>query len=272
MSVPAFLNAGPNTGQLAALRASLAKAELKAKKQARVPLGVSRADACLQGGLRRGVVHEIFAEGGHEATATGFAAVLAFHVAAKKPVLWIRQDFSALEFGELAATGLLELGLDPKRLLVLRVMDIAAGLRAGHEALSCAALGAVVMESIGLSKALNLVASQRLTLASAETGVTAFLLRFNAPSHTSAAETRWLIRAARSMPPDEHWGAPAFDAHLARNRHGRTGQFVLQWRCDDGLFHEPPIAPRVAAPFGAVVSASFDRSPATALESASECF
>ena len=91
--------------KIAALRASLAKPGLE-EASIRVPLGHAAADLCLKGGLERGVLHEVFAAIGHEAAATGFTAGLAARVAARKRLLWIRQDFSALEFGELSATGL----------------------------------------------------------------------------------------------------------------------------------------------------------------------
>jgi len=228
---------------------------------ARAPLGADATDACLQGGLRRGTLHEVFAQASHEVAATGFAAALAFRAAVKKHVLWIRQDFSAVEFGELAATGLLELGLDPEQFLLLRVADVESVLRAASDALSCAALGAVVMEIPGEPKALDLVLSRRLTLASAQKGVTAFLLRFAAKPEASAAETRWLVRAAHSE-EKENWGQPAFRADLLRNRHGSLGHWVMEWNCDDGLFREAAADSRI------VVSASCNRQIATAMESA----
>src|SRR6266550_3859629 len=145
--------------KIATLRAALAKAELEdPQMHARVPLGYDEVDACLHGGLRRGALHEIFAEGGHEAVAMGFAAALSFRVAADKRVLWIRQDFSAIEFGELAAPEFLELGLDPTRLLLAHLADAAGVLRAASDALSCAALGAVVIEIPGDPKILDMVA------------------------------------------------------------------------------------------------------------------
>ena len=147
-----------------------------------------------------------------------------------------RQDFSALEFGEIAATGLLELGIDPSRFLVLRVAHAEDALRAASDALTCAALGAVVIEVVGEHKVLDLKSSRRLTLGAAETNVTAFLLRFNAVPDTSSAETRWMIRAARSNEQDENWGMPRFEAELVRNRHGRTGHWVMEWNCDDAIF------------------------------------
>jgi protein ImuA len=248
------------TEKIAALRASLVKPGLE-EASSRIPLGHTAADLCLKGGLERGVLHEVFAGLGHEAAATGFAAGLAARVALGKCLLWIRQDFSALEFGELSATGFLEFGIDPARLLLLCVADAAGALRAANDALSCAALGAVVIEIAGEPKILNLMASRRLTLACAQKNVTAFLLRFNAEPEASSAETRWLVRAAASPPQTENWGHPVFEAGLVRNRHGRTGEWVMEWSCDEGLFKETDR--------GAVVSAPCDRPAATARQAAS---
>jgi len=243
--------------KITALRASLARPGLD-EVSTRIPLGHGAADLCLKGGLERGVLHEVFAAIGHESAATGFTAGLATRVASDKYLLWIRQDFSALEFGELSATGFLEFGIDPGRMLLLCMPDAADALRAANDALSCAALGAVVIEIPGKPKILDLVASRRLTLACAQKTVTAFLLRFAARPDASTAETRWLVRAIASPPQKENWGHPVFEAGLVRNRHGRTGQWVMEWSCDDGLFKE--------ADSGAVVSAPCDRPAATARE------
>ena len=99
--------------KIAALRASLARPGL-VEVSTRIPLGHGAVDLCLKGGLARGVLHEIFTAIGDETAATGFAAALARRLDMGKHLLWIRQDFSALEHGELSATGLLELGLDPQ--------------------------------------------------------------------------------------------------------------------------------------------------------------
>ncbi|CAN0210418.1 unnamed protein product, partial [Phaeothamnion confervicola] len=246
--------------KITALRASLAEPGLE-KISTRTPIGHSRADLSLRGGIECGALHEVSARVGHEASATGFTTGLAARVAARKRLLWIRQDFSALEFGELAATGFLEFGIDPERMLLLCVADAADALRAANDALSCAALGAVVIEIPGTPKILDLMASRRLTLACAQKAVTAFLLRFNAQPEASTAETRWLVRAAPSPPREENWGHPVFEAGLVRNRHGRTGEWVMEWSCDDGLFKE--------ADRGAVVSTPSDRPAATARQAAS---
>jgi protein ImuA len=246
--------------KIESLRAALARPAKFEPARIYQPLGPVEVDACLSGGLARGALHEVFAKAGHEATATGFAAGLAARVAKGKPILWIRQDFAGLEFGEIAATGLLELGIDPSKFLILRVAHAEEALRAASDALTCAALGAVVMEVVGEHKVLDLKASRRLTLGAAETNVTVFLLRFNAVPDASSAETRWTIRAARSNPQDENWGMPRFDAELVRNRHGRTGHWVMEWCCDNEIFRE-------AADRGAVVSAPCDRPAAAAMES-----
>ncbi|HEY3638657.1 MAG TPA: hypothetical protein VGK90_10950 [Rhizomicrobium sp.] len=238
------------------LRSTLVRAGLEdTHAQARVALGHAQADACLHGGLPKGILHEVFpASGGDEAVAAGFVAVLAARAAQGKHLFWLRPDFAALEHGELSATGLLELGLDPDRFLLLRAPDTASVLRAGFDALSCTALGALIIEIPGTPRILDLSASRRLVLSATQSGVTVFLLRLDAQAEPSAAETRWLVRAARSQTNKKDWGYPRFDAELARNRHGRTGHWVMEWNCDECLFR--------AADFGAVVSTAADRSAA----------
>jgi protein ImuA len=253
-----FFHVEMRTERIRTLKAALARPVLE-DREVRVPMGIADVDASLHGGLLKGALHEVFAVTGHEATATGFAAGLAARVANGKPILWIRQDFAGLEFGEIAATGLLELGIDPSKFLILRVAHAEDALRAASDALTCAALGAVVIEVVGEHKVLDLKASRRLTLGAAETNVTAFLLRFNSVPDASSAETRWTIRAARSSPQEENWGMPRFEADLVRNRHGRNGHWVMEWCCDNGIFRE-------AADRGAVVSAPRDRPAHAAME------
>ncbi len=216
---------------------------------ARTPTGHCEIDSCLQGGLQHGVLHEVFAVVGHETAATGFVAGLAARVAAGKYLLWIRQDFSIHEFGELSPTGLFELGLDPARMILLSVATANDCLRAASDALSCSALGTVVIEIPGEPKVLDLITSRRLTLAAAQKSVTAFLLRFNAQPGVSTAETRWLIRAAAVQTQNEDWEIPVFAASLIRNRHGKTGQWFMEWNCDKRIFQS------AAADHGSMVSA-----------------
>ena len=70
-------------------------------------------------------MHEVFAEGGRQsAAATGFVAGLAGRVAARRPLVWIRQDFAERESGALSMSGLAELGLDPRLLVTVRAADV----------------------------------------------------------------------------------------------------------------------------------------------------
>ena len=248
---------------LAALRSVLSEPRL-GDGQSRVLLGHAEADHTLGGGLPKGALHEVFAqESSHGGAATGFALGLALRLKDRKPLLWVRQDFSALEFGELHAAGLLELGLNPDSVILVRAADAAQVLKAAAEGLTCAALGAVIAEIPAEPKILDLVASRRLAFAAAQKTVTAILVRLAAEPDASAAETRWVVRAARSSNEDEasgDGGMPVFAVELARNRHGKTGAWVMEWNSDDGIFREPD----QASHSGGVAAAPADRPVASA--------
>jgi protein ImuA len=220
---------------LASLRQSLEQFE---PERASVLLGHAGVDAALRG-LRREALHEVYAGGaGHDAAASGFALGLAQRLCGARTLLWIRQDFSALEHGEIHGAGLMEMGFDPARLILLRVDHAKDALRAAGDALSCTGLGAVVLEIYGEHKALDLTATRRLTLATARAGVSCILLRLGAQADASAAETRWSVCASPSSANGEDFGYPRFDATLARNRHGPTGRWIMEWNCDNGSFCE----------------------------------
>src|SRR5712671_4211703 len=239
---------GARTSTLATLRGSIERIETHgdACTPGRVALGHADADATLQGGLALGAVHEVFTDAGRQsAAATGFVAGLAGRVAARRPLVWVRQDFAEIESGALSMSGLAELGLDPRLLVTVRAADVDTALRTAADALACDALGAVVLEVWGQARQLDLVASRKLTLAAAASGVTALLLRMAAEPRPSTAETRWIVRAAHSPPsaPWTAWGAPVFDAQLVRHRHGPVGRWIMEWKCDECLFSEPASHP-----------------------------
>jgi protein ImuA len=243
---------GARTNTLASLRGSIERIEAQgeAYRPDRVALGHAEADATLQGGLALGAMHEVFAEAGRQgAAATGFVAGLAGRVAARRPLVWVRQDFVELESGALSISGLAELGLDPRLLVTVRAADIDSALRTAADALACDALGAVVLEVWGEARQLDLVASRKLTLAAQASGVTGLLLRMAAEPQPSTAETRWIVRAAHSPPASSWsaWGAPLFDAQLVRNRHGPVGRWIMEWKCDECLFAKPAAYPQPVA-------------------------
>ncbi len=240
---------GARTNTLASLRGSIERIEApgEAYRPDRVALGHAEADATLQGGLALGAVHEVFAEAGRQsAAATGFVAGLAGRVAARRPLLWVRQDFTEIESGALSMSGLIELGLDPRLMVTVRAADVDTALRTAADAFACDALGCVVLEVWGEARQLDLVASRKLTLAAQASGVTGLVLRVAAAPLPSTAETRWILRAAHSPPPGA-WGAPVFDAQLVRNRHGPVGRWIMEWKCDECLFSQPAAYPQPVA-------------------------
>jgi len=237
---------------LATLRGAIERLETGDARHAaaRVALGHREADATLQGGLAHGALHEVFAEESRQgAAATAFIAGLAWRSVGPRPLLWVRQDFGAQETGSLSMTGLVELGLDPRRIVVVQAADIDMGLRVTADALACRALGAVVLDVWGGARQFDSVASRKLTLAAQTSGVTCLVLRASAAPVVSTAETRWIVRSAPSRPdrPWSAWGAPLLDVSLVRNRHGLTGQWIMEWMCDECLFREPSAHPQPAA-------------------------
>jgi protein ImuA len=258
---------GARTNTLATLRGSIERIEAHgdAYTPGRVALGHADADATLQGGLAVGAMHEVFADAGrHSAAATGFVAGLAGRAAARRPLVWVRQDFTEIESGALSMSGLAELGLDPRLLVTVCAADVDTALRTAADAFACDALGAVVLEVWGEARQLDLVASRKLTLAAQASGVTGLLLRVAAEPQPSTAETRWIVRAAHSPPaallmpaaplvlaaplmPAAPWGAPMFDAQLVRNRHGPVGRWIMEWKCDECLFSKPAAYPQPVA-------------------------
>src|SRR5476651_2082251 len=242
---------GARTNTLATLRGSIERIESHSDtyRPDRMALGHADADATLQGGLALGAMHEVFAAGRHSAAATGFVAGLMGRAAARRPLVWVRQDFSEIESGALSMSGLAELGLDPRLLVTVRAADVDAALRTAADALACDALDSVVLEVWGQARQLDLVASRKLTLAAQMSGVTALLLRVGAEPAPSTAETRWIVRAAHSPPAESWgaWGAPVFDAQLVRNRHGPVGRWIMEWKCVECLFSQPAAYPQPMA-------------------------
>ena len=238
---------GARTRTLASLRGSIERIETHDAAPDRAALGHAGADAALRGGLTLGAVHEVFAEGRQSAAATGFIAGLTRRVTARRPLLWVRQDFAEIESGALSMSGWSELGLDPRLVVIVRASDVETALRASADALACDALGAVVTEIWGETRQFDLVASRKLTLAARMSGVTGLLLRLAAVPMPSTAETRWIVRAAHSPPRHEAWGAPMLDTRLVRNRHGPNGHWIMEWKCDECLFRETPAHPQPVA-------------------------
>jgi len=209
---------------------------------ATLPLGAPAVDAVLGGGLMRGALHEIAATGeAHMAAATGFA--LGVTTLASQCAVWIAEDMAALESGAPYGPGLDGFGLAPERLVTVAVAQRRDLLWAMEEALRCRAVHAVIGE--WRHGAIDSVAVRRLSLAAADSGTLAFMLRAKPAADTSTAATRWIVGATPSAATPHGSGAPRFAAHLIRNRRGPLGSWILEWSDSDERFslaHAQPVA------------------------------
>jgi protein ImuA len=231
-----------------------------------LPLGIAAVDAVLGGGLACGALHEIAAPGeAHLSAATGFALGLASlrsdaraanfssplpwgevgARSARRNIVWIAEDMARLESGAPYGPGLDSFMLAPERLLSVNVAHPRDLLWAMEEALRCRAIGAVIGEL--RHGEIDTVAVRRLSLAAAETGALALLLRAEPAHDASTAATRWIAGAAPSFSA-RHFeaNAPSFAAHLVRNRRGPTGSWIFEWSDTDERFvlatHSVPVA------------------------------
>jgi protein ImuA len=216
---------------------------------AALPLDIGAIDAALGGGLARGALHEIAAPSeAHLAAATGFVLGLAARERAR--VFWIAEDMALTESGAPYGPGLEAFNLAPERLLTLAAAHCRDVLWAMEEALRCRAVGAVIGEL--RHGEIDAVAVRRLSLAAADSGALALLLRARPATDASTATTRWIVGAAPSA-AEAHGlgfglGSPRFAAHLVRNRRGPLGSWILQWSDIDERFILATHAQPVAAP------------------------
>ncbi len=215
---------------------------------ARAPLGAEALDAALRGGLARGVLHEILAEeAGDLGAAYGFALAASARLLRRERrgggVVWIQEDRARGEDGIPYPPGIAMQGLDPSRLILVRARDPQAALWAMEQALRCRALDVVVAEISRLAGAYDLTASRRLGLAAREGGATGLLLQAGIGGRdlklSSAAFTRWLVRAHPSRPGlAGEPGYPAWSLRLVRQRGGREGHWLMEWNHDERIFVE----------------------------------
>jgi protein ImuA len=250
-----MLVSGGKTGEILALRAQIAVIERQGRALsggAALPFGVAAIGRHLPaGGLSLGAMHELQGAGADVETAAA-PALFAAGVLARRPgpVLWISRS------GGVFAHGLLQAGLDPRRLVfvdagrsVLLVME---------EALRHPGIVGVVGE---LDGKLDLTASGRLQLAAEGSQVLGFLIRrsrrFDDPAlaQPSAAMTCWRIGAVPSPPALSHapdvpgLARPLWQMDLLRCRHGEPASWIVESANAQGhLALAAVLANRAAAP------------------------
>ncbi|MCC0000099.1 MAG: hypothetical protein H6870_14195 [Methylobacteriaceae bacterium] len=156
------------------------------------------APAFLSAARLAGGLHEIVpasAPDSHAALMLGL--LLAASCGREKPasgLVLVVEDFVALETGAPYGPGLIEAGIDPGRLVIVRTHDARDTLRVMEEALKCAAVAAVLAESAVPERLYTLDASRRLTLAARAGGGAGMLVPLAfagaAARVSSAAATR----------------------------------------------------------------------------------
>jgi protein ImuA len=191
-----------------------------------LPFGLAALDSHLpEGGLACGGLHEIVPEG-EAASAFGFVAALLGRLPKPHPLVCVMPAYGRRPAGRLHGHGLNALGLDPGRLILVETANRKETLWAIEEALHSAALAAV----IGAIDKLDLRTSQRLQLATTDTGLPLFLLRPASTLESSAASTRWRIGTAEAA--RDRYGLivrPRWHLHLERCRNGRPGHWVVEY-------------------------------------------
>ena len=151
----------------------------------------------------------------------GFAAHLLGRFGTLRPngtLLWCRRPFGASDAPPYAAA--LAAWFDPARLLMVTVRRDEDLFWAMEEGLRCPGMAAV----LGETRATDLTAGRRLSLAAEKSGVPALLLRGQPAPPQSVCTTRWRVASA----------ADAFDARPQRRR-----RLALAHRAQTQPFRRP---------------------------------
>jgi protein ImuA len=185
-------------------------------------LGVEAVDRLLPEGLEPGALHEVKARscvarpklgpslGGASAgdwmASFGFALRLAVRRAAQLDMardtraapwmLWCWSRAFAAEFGGLTARGLMDLGFDPARLLIVETARAGDALAALEDGVRSGALGL----AFGVFDDIALTPARRLSLAAQASGTPCLLITHPSSQATGATATRWRIGRALSAP------------------------------------------------------------------------
>jgi protein ImuA len=191
-------------------------------------------DALPEGGLPLGRVHDVLSPARsdvRDAAAFGFTIALVALLMQTRPqegpVIWCTRGANLLG-GTLYTRGLVQLGLDADRLILVETVDEADRLWALEEALTTRGVLAAIAEldPVRLGKRDDKT-GRRLQLAAERSGVTGFLLRPRmataagpAARATGLVESRWQVDAAPS-PLGLHDTRPVWSVLLDRAKRAR---------------------------------------------------
>ncbi len=197
----------------------------------------------------RGWLHEIWSQRPRDhAAATAWA--LSATAEPGKPVLWVTSPQILREQGLPYGPGMLALGIDPERFILVRAQNGRDQLWALEEGLKSAAFASVIGELEGL----DLTNSRRLSLAAQEHQQCCLLIHRCETQPQTVAYSRWQASPTHSACPDvgtnNHLPGPArMTAALAKHRGGmRPYQSTLEWHHAANRFDlVTPLADRTLA-------------------------
>jgi protein ImuA len=202
--------------RVAVLRQGMARLERASHgPPAHLSLGIDTLHAHLPGpGLPCGVLNEISAAtygDGPAACGFLFALMAAASNMRSGPAVFVVHRRCLADLGAPYGHGLMQLGLDPGRLLLVEVRSDKDALWTMEEALRSSAHPAMVGGWI-------------------EDGLDLTLLRARPAGGTTAAATRWRITSApAACDPFGAFAHPRWKAALERCRNGRTGEWLIEW-------------------------------------------
>jgi protein ImuA len=214
-------------------------------------LGADSVDSRMPDGIAGGALHEVYGDDGDGVAAIGFAVLLALRADPAKPIVFVRDERSVRAFGRLYGSGVVELGGDPDRFVVVHTPDAREALRAAADAVTCSQIGSVIVEPWRTSPLFDLTASRRIALRAERSGVLTLVVRIGVDPAPSAAVTRWRLGSARSAPEAVVPENSAFQINLLRHRGGISGLAAqVEWDRDQRSFRDAPnprVVPAVAA-------------------------
>lgn len=205
--------------------------------------------------LPHGWVHELWAKAPMDMQAATSLMLAAHEASPDRPFLWITSRALIREHGLPYGPGLLGLGIDPARILLVRCEKQQDALWALEECLKSSALAGVV----GELDHIDLTASRRLTLVAREHRTRCLLLLRTPNAPSTAAYSRWLTRMAESgdnLLDSKAPGAGRLGATLMKHRGGARPQTsVMEWsHATDSVSLAATVADRPVAPVPSPVS------------------
>lgn len=225
------MSGGPfsRSARMEALRQQIASFMAISSSPSRsLPLGIEDVDACLNGGIPCGALHEVaLADHRSLPAALGFLLALAKRVQRGRGVLLWPISKSMTAFGQPYAPGLKFFGLNPSNVVFVRCFHPRDILWAAEEGLRLGGITAVIGTR---TKIMDMTASRRLQLAAEQANTPVFFLRTFNDHVPSAAVTRWRVSPAPSAHDEFGFYKNArFRIALEYARGGKTGDWVMEW-------------------------------------------